>query len=146
MTKHARDLLDYANSRRDQVVGNCDQVVGFSDQVAAFDHQVRQLCKKLWKPKAAQNLSIYGDVTVRQAERLLGGKQGFSRAVYQRLCRCPDGEVFLRLWMDGCTANFWLTMLDDHDVGEIERRSEELHREAEELKRRRSAPGRGGRS
>ncbi|MDQ2084602.1 hypothetical protein RA307_30850 [Xanthobacteraceae bacterium Astr-EGSB] len=149
MTKHARDLFGYANLDDDRLVPRKGQGGSKNDQMAAFDDQMRELCAELWPGRGVapvQLAAVCGFKDVREAQRILAGQRGFSLRVMRRLCHSLHGKKFLALFMDGCTASYWLTMLDDHEVGEIERRSEELHREAEELKRRRSAPGRGGRS
>ncbi|MCZ7564724.1 MAG: hypothetical protein M5U08_13870 [Burkholderiales bacterium] len=81
------DLFARANRGRDQVVGISDQVVGLDDKLRAE-------CMALWPAKTAVHLAIAADVTVRQAERILGRHQGFSLAVYSRLLQASTASAF----------------------------------------------------
>ncbi|MDQ2083668.1 hypothetical protein RA307_26075 [Xanthobacteraceae bacterium Astr-EGSB] len=146
MSKHVRDLFEFANLGRDQAVVKNAHVVAKNDQDDAFQEQILRLCLTVWPGETVQQLAVNAKISVRQAQRLIGREQGFSGKVIRRLCHCHYGAPFLQLWMHGCDATHWLTMLDDHEVCEIERRSDDLKREAEELKRRRGSSLRGGRA
>jgi hypothetical protein len=88
-------------AQNDLLVATNDHMVE-SDFDADFDEQARRLCIKLWTKKlAAAQLSIHGDVTVRQAQRIIGRRQGFSLKVYRRLVASLYGDDFLALFVAG---------------------------------------------
>lgn len=133
--KHASpDLFAKSNTHGDHVVATNDSVVAKNDQMVAFDEKARELCLKLWpKPATAAHLSIAADITVRQAQRILGRKQGFSLPVYGRLMRGLHGEAFLDLIMAGAAAEWWREVGHERRIRGIKRQRSHLEKQLREL-------------
>ena len=130
--------LDFATLRRDQVVAKSDHAATTSDQLVAFDpvfdERARRLIWSIWpKQIAAAQLSIHGGVTVRQAQRILGRKQGFSLRVYGALMRSLHGEKFLDLIMDGSPAAWWREVGQERRIRSVKQRKRALEAELREL-------------
>lgn len=134
MRKASAAQLTFATLGRDHVVAKSDAVVATSDHMVAFDEKVRRLCFKLWpQPTTAAQLSIAADITVRQAQRILSRKHGFSLPVYGHLMRGLHGEAFLDLMMDGAAPEWWREVGQERRISAVKRRKRALEQELREL-------------
>ncbi len=134
MRGKSRGQLAFATFGRDHVVAKNDHMVARNDHVVDFDEQVRKLCVSLWpKPTTAAQLSIHGDITVRQAQRILGREHGFSLTVYGQLMRGLHGEAFLDLMMSGTHAAWWADREHERRITQARRRKRALEQELREL-------------
>lgn len=100
MTKRCPDLFARANLDTIQMDSGSIQVDGRFDTL-------RKMFRTLWPTKTAVNLALYADVTVGQADKLLGGKQGFSGAVITRMLQGEHGLQVLRALMGTAAPQWW---------------------------------------
>jgi hypothetical protein len=134
VNRHSRDLFGFSNANSDQLVGNSDQLVGNRDHVVALQEGIRKVIKECWPRKPAYHLALALDVTVRQAERILSGKQGVSLIGFQRLMRdSAYGERFFDLFVEGGKAQWIAEVRQERKITDIKRKRRALEQELKAL-------------
>jgi hypothetical protein len=126
MNQHARDLFEDANRVPDQSDGQNDQSDGLSKSL-------RNLFRRIWPKKTAVYLAIDGDITVRQAERILSGKQGVGAPVLVRLLRGEHGDAVLEAVMATAMPGWWKDAFHERRITAARRRRLQAERELREL-------------
>jgi hypothetical protein len=119
------DLFEDAKSGSDKNVGENDKDVGVSKDL-------RNLFRRIWPKKTAAYLAIAGDVTVRQAERILAG-QGIGAAVLTNLLRSEHGAEVLEATMRGAMPPWWKEAFHERRISAARRKRQAAERELREL-------------
>lgn len=69
------------------------------------------LIRKVWPHKTAEHLAKNGNISVRQAYRILAGETGYSEATIRALATTDEGLAALELWLSRETSGempaFW---------------------------------------
>jgi hypothetical protein len=120
------DLFADAKSGPDQKDGGSDQSVGQSKDLQA-------LFRRIWPKKTAVYLAIAGDVTVRQAERIISGKQGIGGRVLAQLLRGEHGAEILEVIMKGAMPTWWKEAFHERRITAARRKRQQAERELREL-------------
>ena len=125
MSKLAHDLFGDAKAISDALDGGNDTDVGASQQL-------RNLFRRLWPKKTAAYLAIAGDITVRQAERILAG-HGIGAAVLIHLLRSEHGAEVLEITMQGVMPAWWREAFHERKIANARRKRQAAERELREL-------------
>lgn len=129
----SRDLFAEANLGRDIPVVKNDRCVAKNDQGVAFDEKVRKLCVSLWGRDSVAQISINGDITVRQAQRIMARESGFSLDVFRSLMRGPYGGRFFDLAMEGATSEWARDTQQERKISNIRKQRRDLEKQLKEL-------------
>lgn len=122
---NSHDLFDDAKLGTDADVGINDKNVGVSKEL-------RNLFRRIWPRKTAAYLAIAGDVTVRQAERILAG-QGIGAAVLTSLLRSEHGDAILEITMRGAMPIWWKEAFHERRISAARRKRQAAERELQQL-------------
>jgi len=130
------DLFAGANTSRDHMVAKTTTPSQMRpDGREDFDARVHALCTRIWPGRSfVPALAIAADITVRQAQRIFNREQGFSLDVFRKLTRDKaHGEQFLRLFMDGCEADYWIEMGQERQITALKKQRKALEKQLREL-------------
>jgi hypothetical protein len=112
------------NRRADEsviILDGRDQTSDASVEESAFEEKIRRKIRELWPGKTIQHISIVGDVTLRNAARIMAREQGISARVLRGLTNCEYGDQFLAIQQENCRCRFWQEMQRTYELAEIER-------------------------
>ena len=110
-----------------------DHKDGVSDQDTGASETVRKLFRQIWPKKTAIYVAIAGDITIRQAERIVAGHQGLSFPVFSRLLRSEHGAAILEAAMAGAKPGWWKEAFHERQIASARRRRQEADRELRRL-------------
>lgn len=147
MTAASATMAVPANNRTGQVVGeHSDRVAGRNREqprasnenhcgaMASIDRSsgryasIVSIWRKLWPAKSSLEFSGQTGVSVRHAERVLGGQRGLSLENFQALVDQPTGLPILREFMRGCDQPWWIEIERQLEIAELRKRMAALER------------------
>jgi hypothetical protein len=133
MSAASRDLFERSNSAADSRVSKTDRDVFPADIFDEFDERLLRIVRSIWPSKTAQHLALFGDITVRQASRILGREQGASGKLIRRFLMSVHGERVLWAIMDGTKVDWWKDFGYGRKLSAIQKQQRELDKERKRL-------------
>lgn len=105
-----------------------DQCVGHFRQDGRLNSLLMRVAHTLWPTKTASEIASRTGVSVRTAERWIGGQRYMSALHFVRLLRCEEGIHFLVAGMtDAVPAPLWLNNVRRaHSLGSLRRQKAKL--------------------
>lgn len=133
MTAACRDLFDDANPVTDKNVTGTDKSFFAADIFDEFDERLLRIVRAIWPSKTAHHLALFGDITIRQAARILAREQGASGKLIRRLLMSPHGERVLWAIMDGTKVEWWRDIAAGRKLSAIKKQRKQLDREEQRI-------------
>ena len=71
-------------------------------------------------------MALAGDITVREAERVISGDRGISLAVYERLFLSEHGYKFMRAMAGDASPDWWREIGHEHEIAKLKKQKRDL--------------------
>ena len=133
MTAPLRDLFDEANPSPDRNVTGKDKTFFAADIFDEFDDRLLRIIRTIWPSKTTHHLALFGDITIRQAARILAREQGASGKLIRRLLMSAQGERVLWAIMDGTKVEWWRDMAAGRKLSAIKKQRKQLDKEEQRI-------------